>query len=88
VSTTRTKNSTATFRRPFVLRAVGRALPAGDYEVITDEEMIEGVSFAAYRRVATMMILPGESHRSSEMITVEPEDLEEALARDAGPEEA
>jgi len=32
--------------------------PAGTYTVETDEELIEGLSFPAYRRVATVMLLP------------------------------
>jgi hypothetical protein len=39
-----------TFKHPFRIRGIDRLLPAGGYEVITDEEMIEGLSFAAFRR--------------------------------------
>jgi hypothetical protein len=40
-----------------------RLLPAGEYEVITDEETIEGLSFEAFRRVATMISVPAEGAR-------------------------
>ena len=30
--------------------------PAGLYEVIADEEMLEGLSFASFRRIATMIV--------------------------------
>jgi hypothetical protein len=46
---------TLTFRHPFSLKGVDRRLGAGDYEVVTDEELIEEVSFPVYRRVATLI---------------------------------
>ena len=53
--TIRSRRETVTFRHPFRIKGIDRLLPAGAYEVITDEEMIEGLSFASFRRVATMM---------------------------------
>jgi hypothetical protein len=58
VMTIRSRRETVTFRHPFRIRGVDRVLPAGAYQVITDEEMIEGLSFAAFRRVATMIEVP------------------------------
>ena len=55
---TRTRRETVTFERSFSLKDLGRNLPAGVYEIMTDEELIEGVSFPAYRRVSTMMLVP------------------------------
>ena len=52
---TRTRDKTLTFGKPFLLKGVDRVLPAGDYRVATDEELIEGLSFPVYRRVATMI---------------------------------
>jgi len=34
----------------FSLARIGRCLPAGSYEVATDEELIGGLSFPVYRR--------------------------------------
>ena len=51
----RTKRATVTFQFPFVLDGHDREFPAGDYEVQTDEELVEGLSFPAYRRVATRL---------------------------------
>ena len=45
--TVRTGSKTVTFHRPFHLKDVGRMLPPGDYRVVTDEEVIEGLSFTA-----------------------------------------
>jgi len=79
----RTTTRTVTFRHPFFLDTVGRPLPAGAYEVITDEELIESLSFPAYRRIATMMLVPGQMSRSSvEMQTIDPGELTAALEHD------
>jgi hypothetical protein len=80
--TTRTRRETVTFKMPFLLEGIGRSLPAGSYEVITDEELIEGISFPVYRRIATMMLVPGRSPRSVEMVTIDPLALAEASERD------
>jgi len=77
--TTRTHRKTVTFKKPFSLEGIGRTLPAGSYEVITDEELIEGLSFSVYRRVATMMLVPGQFARSVEMVTIDPLALATAL---------
>src|SRR5689334_20259585 len=80
---TRSRDHTWTFNKAFVLNGVGRPLPAGSYRVVTDEELIEGLSFPAYRRVATMMFVPGSNGSSLEMLTVDPADLQAAHERDA-----
>jgi hypothetical protein len=83
--TTRTKRETVTFVNPFLLKDIGRKLPAGAYEVVTDEELIEGLSFPVYRRVSTMIMVPAPAPRTSsiEMLTIDPRELEGALKRDA-----
>ena len=55
--TMRTTKSSVTFVRPFRLGAFGEQLPAGHYPTETDEELLEGMSFPAYQRTATMMQL-------------------------------
>ena len=79
----RSRDHTWTFNKAFVLNGVGRPLPAGSYRVVTDEELIEGLSFPAYRRVATMMFVPGSNGSSLEMLTVDPAELQAAHERDA-----
>ena len=54
----RTTREILTFNRPFSLSAVDEVQPAGSYAVDVDEELIEGLSFLAYRRVATTIYLP------------------------------
>jgi hypothetical protein len=63
--TMRTTAKTVTFHRPFSLKGVDRLLPPADYRVVTDEELIEERSFSAYRRVATLIFVPGPSGRRS-----------------------
>jgi hypothetical protein len=82
--TTRSLSKFVTFSHPFALNGVDRVLPAGDYRVVTDEELIEGLSFPVYHRVSTMIFVPAQSHRASsvEMIAIDPRDLEAARDRD------
>jgi len=81
---TRTKRVTLKFLHPFSLKGIDRQLPPGNYEVVSDEELIEELSFPVYRRVATLILVPGEAYRKSsiEMVNVDPEDLKAAHQRD------
>jgi len=82
--TTRTRERTVSFKKAFLLRGVDRSLPAGDYRVTTDEELIESLSFPVYRRVATVIFVPARAPRGAiEMVTIDPADLQAALRRDA-----
>ena len=83
--TMRTTRKSVTFCRPFALEGIDRTLPAGQYQVITDEELIDGLSFPVYRRVATMMLIPAQSPAASsiEMVTIDPAALQAAQDRDA-----
>lgn len=82
--TIRSRRETVAFKRPFRIRGIERVLPAGAYEVVTDEEKIEGLTFSAYRRVATMIVVPAEGTRNSmEMLSIGSVDLANAQAADA-----
>ena len=83
--TIRSRRETVTFKRPFQIRGIDRLLPAGAYEVVTDEEMIEGLSFPSYRRVATMIMVPAANSRGSvmEMVSIGSVDLSDAQRIDA-----
>jgi hypothetical protein len=83
--TTRSRRETVHFRHPFRIKGIDRLLPAGAYEVITDEEMIEGLSFPCFRRVATLIMVPGAPprHSSMEMISISSIDLSDAQRNDA-----
>ncbi len=81
---TRTTSKIITFTKPFILGDIDEVLPAGDYVVDTDETLLEGLSFAAYRRVSTTIYLPSESPnpRLWRSANIDPQILDKALARD------
>ena len=81
----RSLSKTVVFCRPFLLKGIDRTLPPGEYRVVTDEELIEGISFPVYRRVSTMIFVPAQSHglSSVEMVTIDPDDLRAAQNQDA-----
>lgn len=82
---TRTIQTTVTFRRPFTLTALEGAQPAGTYRLVTEEERIPGLSFVAFRRTETLLHLPADPApgRTSQVVSVLPDELAEALAADA-----
>jgi hypothetical protein len=85
--TMRTSSRTVTFVRPFTLSGIDGAQPPGTYTVETDEELLDDSSPPAYRRIATMIRLPGRpgSGVQVQVVTVDPEELAAALLRDAAP---
>jgi hypothetical protein len=82
---TRTRRETVHFKHAFRIKGIDRLLPPGDYQVATDEEMIEGLSFPSFRRVATMIMVPCAAPRQSatEMISIGSVDLADAQRIDA-----
>ena len=81
----RTTEQIVSFRRPFKLDAVDALLPAGSYKLVIDEEEVLGLSFLAYRRVATMLYTPAISSVGaySQIYSIDADDLEAALNDDA-----
>ena len=57
-------------------------LPPGDYRVVTDEEVIEGLSFTAYHRISTEIFVPAEVGCAVEMMTIDPIDLQAVHEQD------
>jgi hypothetical protein len=59
--------------------------PAGTYRVETDEDLLPGLSFHAFQRVATMLHLPAMSvaGRTRQVVTVDPTELAVALEADS-----
>jgi len=82
---TRTTETTVTFRRSFTLSSVEGAQPAGTYRLVTEEEQIPGLSFVAFRRTATLLHLPADPvpGGTRQVVSVSPDELAEALASDA-----
>ena len=78
--TSRTTAKIITFSQPFSLRAMrGEAFPAGAYTVETDEELIEGLSFPAYRRTATWIRMPAQPGvaGAAQVIPIDPSELDD-----------
>jgi hypothetical protein len=80
--TTRTTHKTVTFANSFALDEIDGILPAGAYEVDTDEELIGDVSVLAYRRVATMIHVHRDG--ATQVFRIDPTELDARLMRDAG----
>jgi len=86
--TTRTTRSMVTFPHPFALAGYGDQLPAGEYEVVVDEERLEGLSFEAFRRTATYLTVHGQGRRAdrTEMLQITEADLKAALSIECTPD--
>jgi hypothetical protein len=79
---TRTKRTIVHFSTAFSLLGVDEMLPPGDYMIDRDEELIEGLSWLAYRHVATFIHLPAVSAkkgRINRMVKIDPDEFETAL---------
>ena len=81
---TQSSRSVVTFSNAFVLSGYPDALPAGEYELLIEEERLEGLSFQAFRRTATFLMVRPNGRRSgqTQMRPVSESDLEMALKRD------
>ncbi|WP_137703233.1 hypothetical protein [Marimonas lutisalis] len=81
----RSTRSTVTFSNPFTLPGYPGDLPAGDYDVLVEEELLQGLSFEAYRRTATYLTVRGRGGHAGriELRVISERDLKEALGRDA-----
>ena len=80
----RSTRSTVTFSNPFTLPGYPGDLPAGDYEVLVEEELLQGLSFDAYRRTATYLTVRGRGGNAgrTELRAISDSDLKEALSGD------
>jgi hypothetical protein len=74
-----------TFLHPFSLIGVDGAQPAGTYTIETVEEPLDNLSFVAYRRVSTTIVLPSSNTPTltRQVVIIDPRDLEAAVKRDA-----
>jgi hypothetical protein len=80
---TRSRRTQIVFTRAFTLKSLDHPQPAGTYDVETEEELLEGLSFPAYRRVSTTITrsvsTPGTLLQA---LHVDPVELEKAQAAD------
>ncbi|MBI2256191.1 MAG: hypothetical protein HYU58_16330 [Proteobacteria bacterium] len=82
--TTRITTRVVTFAHPFTLGEPDDTHPAGSYSVETEEELLQGVSFPAYRRTRVSMQRV-EAERTLGLLqieTIDPEQLDHALFKD------
>ena len=79
--TTRTQVTAVTFKKRFALPDTSSTHPPGTFRLETDEESIDGLSFVAYRRIATRIHIsrPG----SIEVHSIDPDELKRMLEQDA-----
>lgn len=73
------------FRSTFLLSGIGSLLPPGDYQIDDDEEIIEGLSWLAYRRVSTFIRVPALScrdQRKVQFVAIDPAELTAAEEAD------
>ncbi len=82
--TARTKRSTAHFGAPFALRGLDGIQPAGDYDIDEDEDVIAGLSWLAYHRVATFIHVPAKGFNAArrQLVAIDHTELEMALKKD------
>jgi hypothetical protein len=82
--TIRTTRTTVSFGNPFTLVNLEGIQPAGEYVVLIDDELIEGLSRTAYRRVATLLQTPAvsASQRLTQSFAVSQTELDAALIKD------
>jgi hypothetical protein len=81
----RTTLTNITFLRPFSLTDIDGVQPAGTYTVETIDTTLDNLSFIAYRRVSTSIMLPavGVVARQRQVIVIDRLELEAAVKRDA-----
>ena len=79
----RSSRSTVVYSNAFSLLGYTGELPAGDYEVPVEEELLQGLSFEACRRTSTCLLVQGEGGHAgrTEMCATSESDLNEALDR-------
>ena len=82
--TRRTSERIVTFRKPFTLGENREIHAPGKHLVVTEEELIEDLSFAAYRRILTEIHLPPIRRAPSvtRVLPIDPKDLDAAIKRD------
>ena len=82
---TRSSTSVVEFKHPFVVPGSPEQFPPGRYEVLVEEELLEGLSFAAYRETGAYLMIYGRGQNSgpTEMRLISSAYLTMALKRDA-----
>lgn len=84
--TERVAREKVTFAKPFFVEGLGRDQAAGTYTVEIVEELIEGLSFIAYRIVSTSIVLPlaGGGAHSYQLVRMNSALVRAALRKSEG----
>jgi len=77
---TRTSHSHITLRRPFRLAGMDATAPAGSYKVDLEEERLDTLTVESWRQTALIMQITTAG--ITEHITVDPQELRDALSHD------
>jgi hypothetical protein len=87
---TRTTDTIIHVSARFELPDIDGIHPPGDYKIVQDEELIEGLSRLAYQRVATFIHLPSISagSRMRRFVKIDPVLLEHLLSTPSHEEHA
>jgi hypothetical protein len=77
--------TTVTFQNPFTLSDLEGPQPAGTYTVETVDTPLDNLSFLAWRRISTLIMVPpiDVATLQRQMILIDPLELDTALKRDA-----
>ena len=68
---------------PFEFSVGQNTLPAGTYTVETIDATLDNLSFVAYRRISTSIMVPADGRGQRQVIFIDPKELEAALKLDA-----
>lgn len=81
----RSSRSMVMFPNAFTLAGYPGELPAGDYEGLVEEELLQGLRFEAWRRTAAYLRVRGKGSQAGriESRAISGSDLNEVLSRDA-----
>lgn len=80
----RTTRSKLTFLHAFAPTGSDELLPAGEYDLVIEEECLEGLTFVAYRQTNAFLQVTGNPRcpGRTEMRLVSGTDLQQALGHD------
>jgi hypothetical protein len=78
--TVRSHSTMVSIDKPFKLAGADGAYPAGQYEVLTDEEAIDSMTMVAWRRIATTILL--RANGVTQSVRIEPAELDALLRND------
>ena len=82
--TIRTTRTTVSFSSPFTLQNLQGVQPAGEYVILSDDELVEGLSRVAYRRLVTLFQTPAicGSQVPIQSFSISQTELDAALMKD------